>query len=513
MLILQNIEKSSTNINVLRYQVYPEHRIAQLCVQCTSGKSVPKQKQQGSSRKKVFSAVTEVLQLTTMKKQFLIAMSIAALLGACSSSKKIETRYNKEPSVQELFQGSAPAYPSVKFAHMSDLHVFDKTLGFDTPDFQEYLRHDRKMLRESEEIIQAMFSGIQKQKVNFLILSGDLTKDGERHNHEFLVAMLKKVEAAGTPVYVIPGNHDLRSGDAFKYTQTGKERIPSVELSEFAEIYNDFGYSTALARDPNSLSYIAEPTPGLLLFALDSTKAQQNDLKKHPITYGHFTKETMAWIEEQLIQARRNGKPVVAMMHHGIIDHYTANKKYYGEYLVDNNDAVAEVFAKYGVRVVFTGHYHAQDITLRKFDHIAHNPVLYDIEVGSPVTYPSPYRMYEIKDNTLRVTSHRVQSIPSQKDFQKFANQFVLDGTEVMAKDIMAGYNVSAKDQDYMAPLVAVAYVAHLGGDEDTSKKPLIDKKKLGFMGGMVLDNRKPLIDSWWEDLAPVDNELVIDLK
>lgn len=45
------------------------------------------------------------------------------------------------------------------------------------------------------------------------MISGDLTKDGEKEGHEALAARLEALKQAvpGLKVYVVPGNHDLRN--------------------------------------------------------------------------------------------------------------------------------------------------------------------------------------------------------------------------------------------------------------------------------------------------------------
>ena len=78
-----------------------------------------------------------------------------------------------------------------------------------------------------------------------------------------------KALQAGIKTFVIPGNHDVRNPSA-KYFD-GDETIPAegVAAEEFASIYRDFGYGDDDLRDPNSLSYVCEPVPGLTLLALD----------------------------------------------------------------------------------------------------------------------------------------------------------------------------------------------------------------------------------------------------
>ena len=54
-----------------------------------------------------------------------------------------------------------------------------------------------------------------------------------------------------------------------------------------------------------------------------------------------------------------------------------------------------------GLRIMFTGHYHANDITSR----IDGDKTLYDIETGSMVTAPIPYRIITIKGTDMNITT------------------------------------------------------------------------------------------------------------
>src|SRR5512136_2567861 len=67
----------------------------------------------------------------------------------------------------------------VRFAVMSDPHLYNPRLGTTGSAFDTYLSHDPKLLKESEAILESALESIIQQRVKFLIISGDLTKDGE----------------------------------------------------------------------------------------------------------------------------------------------------------------------------------------------------------------------------------------------------------------------------------------------------------------------------------------------
>ncbi len=79
-----------------------------------------------------------------------------------------------------------------KFAVLSDPHVYDSSLGTSGEAFEDYLSHDRKMLLESVEILEEMVADfLTTDGLEFVIIPGDLTKDGERVCHEKMVSILK----------------------------------------------------------------------------------------------------------------------------------------------------------------------------------------------------------------------------------------------------------------------------------------------------------------------------------
>ena len=107
---------------------------------------------------------------------------------------------------------------------------------------------DGKAMKYIEELTEAFVSQIIESGPDALILSGDLSFNGERESHLMLAEKLRRVEDAGIPVLVIPGNHDLDSSKAAAFIGDGYSRVDSVNMREFEEIYADLGFNQALSR-------------------------------------------------------------------------------------------------------------------------------------------------------------------------------------------------------------------------------------------------------------------------
>ncbi|MCG8618897.1 MAG: metallophosphoesterase [Desulfobacterales bacterium] len=416
--------------------------------------------------------------------------------------------FENDPDALGLAEKQIP-YPDTDFFVVSDTHLYDTRLGTEGQAFQDYLDNDRKLLVLSDEIIGTALAGIAKQSADFVLVCGDLTKDGEMVCHKGMARHLKKLTDAGKQVFVVPGNHDVANTEAVRFEGGNTHAVPAAGPREFEAIYKNFGYGRALDTDPHSLSYVAEPVDGMWLLALDSCRWQENVKGHHPLVSGAFSKETLVWIEQQLIKTKQNDKAVIVAMHHGAMEHYPANERFYDEYVIKDHKRFTELLAAYHVPLVFTGHFHAQDITLKK---IGDRPV-FDIETGSLVTAPCPHRKIELRNgNTARITSTAIESIPSMGDaFGPYAREYVFKGTQKLADTALAKYYVTPEQSELINSQVAAAYTAHLRGDEILPPKA-IDPTGFGYWLRVVSWMQEDLIQGWWTDLPPRDNNLVLKL-
>lgn len=238
---------------------------------------------------------------------------------------------------------------------------------------------------ESLAIIKAFLEDAGKSESKFVIIPGDITNKGIAEEHIAFAALLKEFEETyNKEVFVVPGNHDLYK----------------TSIAEFKSCYADFGYADALTQDPDSASYTAELSDGYVLLAIDSCK---------PTYSPHgMTDKRIDWIEQQCKNAKAQGKKVIAMLHHNVLEHYIlAAKIHTGAVVTKDSMRLADVLADNGVKLVFTGHTHNHDITSYTSPN---GNILYDVVTKSLNEYPCPYRTVTLGDK-ITIKTDYVRSI------------------------------------------------------------------------------------------------------
>lgn len=105
-----------------------------------------------------------------------------------------------------------PQDMNLRIAVMSDLHYLSPDMIADTEDFEHAFNSDRKLLKESSSVLHEMLERVRADKPDILLVSGDLTKDGEQECHAALAKQLQQLQQdiPGLKIYVINGNHDIR---------------------------------------------------------------------------------------------------------------------------------------------------------------------------------------------------------------------------------------------------------------------------------------------------------------
>ena len=309
------------------------------------------------------------------------------------------------------------------FAVMSDVHLFAPELWSDCPDYTTAENSDRKMFRESSDILDKALADVVAAKPDMVLVPGDLTKDGERACHTWVRDRFEATKAelaaagAGTQFYVINGNHDLNNHHGKDFSGGSAADAERTDPLTYKSLWAECGYTDTVVYDADgtadgSLSYVAHPCPGLTLIAVDTCKynvaAEGGTLAQE--TSGHVSADLLAWVCDQAREARAAGDVVVAFQHHGIVPHFGYEPVIFGEYLVDDYETVAKAYADAGISAVFTGHMHANDIAAATYGE----NTIYDIETASLVTYPSRMRMGSLEfaqrgeklECTLTVDSH-----------------------------------------------------------------------------------------------------------
>ncbi len=406
-------------------------------------------------------------------------------------------------------------FASLRIATLSDIHYFaTNLLVSDGPAFQAYLAQDRKLLAESAAITKAAVDAVVAQQPDILLVSGDLTKDGEYDSHIGVSNLLAGVTATGVKVFVIPGNHDVNNSNAMSFDGANTTPVPNVSPDQFSAIYAPFGYNQAIAKDPSSLAYVVEPVSGLWILCMDSCQYSPG---QDP-TGGSLPPQRLNWITNELALAQAQGKVVIAMEHHPIMEHFVGMKTLFPDYVLDNYTNVDQIFASYGLKTVFTGHFHAQDVVMNTFN----GNTLYDIETGSTVTYPCPYRLIDLQTNgRFVINSHRITAINynlgGAPDFQTYAYNYLTNGMLGLSAAMLqqAPFYLDAGTANYLAPAVTEGLVDHYIGDEPglAGATPATQAVVSGLLAGNAQQRQLGgAIYSILTDLPPADNNLTINL-
>ncbi len=407
---------------------------------------------------------------------------------------------------------NAAVYPATTFMVITDTHFFDPSFGTSGPAWEQYMRNDRKLLAESKEATGAIVGRILESRADFVLVTGDLTKDGEAEGHRLFAAELRRLADSGIQTYVIPGNHDVNNPEAKRFTENGSENVPTVTPAQFAEIYAPYGYDKALYRDAESLSYIAEPVPGLWLLAIDSIKYDRNEKLGHSETSGSVRPETMKWIKARLADANSMGKSVIAMEHHPIMEHIYDMKGKYGEYVLDNGAELSKLLSGNDVRFIFTGHYHAQSIVKKTFS----DKYIVDVETGSPVTWPCEFRTVRFSgDGNTEFSSDRVAQLASYekagRNFDSEGYAVIAAGLKNIANDTLKKFMVPDADCARLTADIIPAMMSHYRGDAKFTGTEILSDKGLSIQGKLVAAIYKPFIEGLWKIRPPKDVELMSD--
>lgn len=283
----------------------------------------------------------------------------------------------------------------LKIFTTTDLHYLSKKLNDGGTAFNRTLANgDGKQLRYSEEMMQAFITDVTIQRPDILIISGDLTNNGERQSHLDMARHLAVMESStGTRVYVIPGNHDLLNPWAREFKGARAYRTESITPKDFQSIYEPFGYNEAISRDSKSLSYLAAPSDKLWLLMLDTSQYRNNKALRHPQLEGRVTSSTLKWIDKCGKLAAKSGARIVAVMHHSLVDHNEFIEK---GFTLNDNQKLIHVLQRNHVPVVFSGHIHIQNISSAGQD----SGVIYDISNNALSVYPHQFGILNYSEAT-----------------------------------------------------------------------------------------------------------------
>ncbi len=305
----------------------------------------------------------------------------------------------------------------LSFYHLTDLHYYaNERIGSSGEAYDLKCKLDQKCMAESGAIIDSAFKSlIEDKETEIVLISGDLTFDGEQQSHDALVEKLQNLKNNGKRVFTTFATHDFYM-HARKYTdEEGETELPKYTRAQLRELYNDFGYSEAIAEHKNSYSYCVQLSDDVRMLAL-------NDDGDFDEFCGYYN-DLLFWIKDQIEDAKRAGCEIFAMTHHPLVEPSPIYPLFSHKAMLGGYEFTAPYLADSGLKYVFVGHTHIHDI-----DYIESKKGnrLYQINTASLIAYPLAYRKIEFSDNGMDVKTVQVKSIDCDlggKDVIEYAKE------------------------------------------------------------------------------------------
>ena len=460
-----------------------------------------------------------------MKKYSIIILAMLFSLMAGASDKKVnlsspDVNGDGVVNAQDLvmlinYYLEQKDSPKTKIVVLSDPHVMaPELLVSNGYAWTKYMNGQRKMVDYSQVLFDEMVIRLKDDiKPDLVLITGDLTKDGERLSHEYVKGKLDELRASGIRTLVIPGNHD-RGGsiDAVVYDNILTYPAEVATDEWFATQYADYGYGESSEREATTLTYACEPVSNLVVIGIDSG------------IEGTLSAQTLSWVVDKAKAATASGKRVIAMMHHPLIPHVTNAESLVPTYVVSNHDYIRNALIDAGIKVIFTGHFHTSDIAKDYNDEITKE--IFDVNTGSLISYPCDYREVTISDDLMQLslTTGHITSLTGDDNFSSDLSKARLHSSvKKMVKEKMeAKAGIAAKLMaatiESMATLVADAFIVHAEGNEaDVDTEAIMKGLSPAFI---MMSGTEDMCRSMLKDKAPygiegrenVINDLILSI-
>lgn len=262
---------------------------------------------------------------------------------------------------------------------VSDTHYMAKELYENSDLFLRALRAgDGKVTHHGDELMAALLDEVAREQPDALIVTGDLSFNGERASHEALAKWFAQIEAQGVPVWVLPGNHDINVPTARGFSGDGWYTTDPVTPEQFSAIYTDF---MGPAEGGANLSYTVVVDDRLWIPMVDAAYYQGEAQ-----VFGLFLAGHADWLEGVLDRA--GGATVVTASHHNLVAHTEFSRD---SFVMFGSDAMLKLLSDHGVRLHLSGHIHAQ--------HIAQQSGVTDAALGAFCTWPHRYALLTLGDD------------------------------------------------------------------------------------------------------------------
>lgn len=388
-----------------------------------------------------------------------IAVAIVAFAGAASMAADPDGA-----RAEEKFTAS----DEVIVAHVTDMHYYPLNYCYADPgdsstDYYAHMASSMKMVLESTAYNVAALNAIAEEAPDYLLISGDMTLNGEIQGHIELANLLRQLQNKvrltnpDFQIFVTMGNHDMYNDEAFSYRDGSEHFVKNTTRADISKIYSSLGYPDMTDEEIGAYYDTKEDAYADLypyendaitgysaekgIPFVNSTTAAELDVRRlyevngsdvkleegaiadyeyGDLSYVAFTPDGEVFIvvdeelsdtEQQhhlgavlfdsiadyLLELKEEGafedKLLIATQHHNALPHFTGEETLLKDFTMYNYEEFADFMADLGVRYVYSGHMHSNDIAYRV--SLNGNP-LTDIETSSVTGYGGAVRYTKI---------------------------------------------------------------------------------------------------------------------
>lgn len=301
-------------------------------------------------------------------------------------------KYNK---IKEKTYGEK-VMKELKFYVMADPHYFASELGCSGAEYEDFMHYEQKCFAETESINKSVFEFMKKaDDADIVLIVGDLIFNGEAKSHEGFLKLMYSLKESGKKIYVVTADHDFKwnEGDTFAFGENGRYSPERTERHELPELYKDFGFGDAIARDDGHLSYVAQLSDSVRLLALNCDCKEGGKYV--------FKPEQWEWIAEQAKKAREDNQTMVAMCHYPVQPGQPLFS-IISPMIIKDAHKFSCFLADEGIHLLFTGHMHNQSINLLETEK---GNKIYEVTTGSIIADPSFIRLVTLSDGKADIKS------------------------------------------------------------------------------------------------------------
>lgn len=441
---------------------------------------------------------------------------------------------------EEALASPGPADPNDPFivAHITDTHFYPLSYLYngDNEDILKSQLLDRKITAEASFWSNMENIAAMDPLPDYLVVSGDLTHNGERKAHIDLANGLRNLqnEIRGLgkdnfQIFVVNGNHDLYNESTYDYSSGVGVKVPNVTRKEMSLIYAGLGFPNMYDDDAvafyspdeysganSKIGYTQSYTSSNINIVWNyDPESARTDYVQGDLTYiasaqgqnvnfvgldiplsnkdeGHVLGATLTQHTKEFLDANKVESAdafYIGIAHHSIVEHMTYQEEYITDFIVRDPINVADYLADYGMRYVFTGHVHCTDISHRiSFN----NNQITDIQTAASLSYSAMVRTATIEgsitDESVSTQNFYIQNnMLNEVDVTEAYDQgYIKDSTIALLGleeyfDINVGGTKKINDFQNMTKNIFVDGILEM---VDTYLNPSI----LGTLKGMLAD-------------------------